>query len=76
MNVIRDQSSPKSLAQSTALLPLMASLKEQYPVTADAPNFDFWTGFREIKRCKESKSESEKKVKGYAIQFAMNHSVW
>ena len=25
------------------------------PVTAHAPNFDFWTGCREIKRCEESK---------------------
>ena len=32
-----------------------AELKEQYPVTAHAPNFDFWTGCREIKRCEESK---------------------
>ena len=31
------------------------TLKEQYPVTAHAPNFDFWTGCREIKRCEESK---------------------
>ena len=31
------------------------SLKEQYPVTAHAPNFDFWTGCREIKRWEESK---------------------
>ena len=30
-------------------------LKEQYPVTAHAPNFEFWTGCREIKRCEESK---------------------
>ena len=30
-------------------------LKEQYPVTAHAPNFDFWTGCREIKRREESK---------------------
>ena len=30
-------------------------LKEQYPVTAHAPNFDFWTECREIKRCEESK---------------------
>ena len=29
--------------------------KEQYPVTVHAPNFEFWTGFREIKRCEESK---------------------
>ena len=33
----------------------MSYLKEQYPVTAHAPNFDFWTGCREIKRCEESK---------------------
>ena len=26
-----------------------AELKEQYPVTAHAPNVDFWTGCREIK---------------------------
>ena len=32
-----------------------AILKEQYPVTAHAPNFDFWTRCREIKRCEESK---------------------
>ena len=31
------------------------NLKEQYPVTAHAPNFDFPTGCREIKRCEESK---------------------
>ena len=30
-------------------------LKEQYPVTAHAPNFDFRTGCGEIKRCGESK---------------------
>ena len=30
-------------------------LTEQYPVTAHALNFDFWTGCREIKRCVESK---------------------
>ena len=32
-----------------------AELKEQYPVTAHAPNVDFWTGCSEIKRCEESK---------------------
>ena len=31
------------------------SLKEQYSVNAHPPNFDFWTGCREIKRWKESK---------------------
>ena len=30
-------------------------LKEQYLVTAHVPNFEFWTGCREIKRCEESK---------------------
>ena len=30
-------------------------LKEQYPVTEHAPNFEFWTGSCEIKRCKDSK---------------------
>ena len=34
---------------------LKVSLKEQYPVTAHAPNFDFWTGCREMKRCEEGK---------------------
>ena len=39
-----------------AILQLVsAPLKEQYPVIAHAPNFDFWTGCREIKRCEESK---------------------
>ena len=33
----------------------LSKLKEQYPVTAHAPNFDFWTGCPEIKRCEESK---------------------
>ena len=33
----------------------LGNLKEQYPVTAHAPNFDFWTGCREIKRCEESR---------------------
>ena len=37
------------------LAPSLTSLKEQYPVTAHAPNFDFWTGCREIKRCEKSK---------------------
>ena len=34
---------------------IYVKLKEQYPVTAHAPNFDFRTGCREIKRCEESK---------------------
>ena len=32
-----------------------SKLMEQYPVTAHAPNFHFRTGYREIKRCEESK---------------------
>ena len=35
---------------------LWKSHLEQYPVTAHALNFDFWTGCREIKRCEESKT--------------------
>ena len=31
------------------------SLKEQYPVTAHVPNFDFISGRREFKRCEEGK---------------------
>ena len=31
------------------------SLKEQYSVNAHPPNFNFWTGCREIKRWEESK---------------------
>ena len=34
---------------------MIKKLKEQYRVTAHAPNFDFWIGCREIKRCEESK---------------------
>ena len=33
----------------------LLDLQEQYPLTAHAPNFDFWTGCREIKRCEESR---------------------
>ena len=38
-----------------------ATLKERYPVTAHASNFDFWTGCREIKRCEESIKENLEK---------------
>ena len=53
-----------SLAHSTSKCSTVAALqlqnwpnalKEQYPVTAHAPNFDFWTGCRKIKRCEESR---------------------
>ena len=45
-----------------------ALLKEQYPVTAHAPNLDFWTGCREIKRCEESTSTL--KNPGFASRLA------
>ena len=32
-----------------------SKLMEQYPVTAHVPSFHFRTGYREIKRCEESK---------------------
>ena len=32
----------------------IAPLKEQYPITVHAPNFYFWAGCREIKRCEEN----------------------
>ena len=38
------------------------SLKEQYPVMAHPPNFDFWTGCSEIKRCEKSKRTLQKSV--------------
>ena len=38
---------------------LILNLKEQYPVTAHAPNFDFWTGCREIKRCEEQENREK-----------------
>ena len=43
------------LRKSTTGYNLAKDLKEHYPVTAYAPNFDFRTGCREIKRCEESK---------------------
>ena len=46
---------PTSYAGAFPLCILVGSLKEQYPVTAHAPNFYFWTGCPEIKRCEESK---------------------
>ena len=44
-------------------------LKEQYPVTAHAPNFDFWTGCREIKRCEESKRTSKNPFASRLVEF-------
>ena len=43
------------LRKSTTGYDLAKDLKEQYPVTAHAPNFDFRTGCPEIKRWEESK---------------------
>ena len=43
------------LRKSTTGYNLGKDWKEHYPVTAHAPNFDFRTGCREIKRCEESK---------------------
>ena len=45
----------KRVAYKLSRLIIFDTLKEQYPVTAHAPNFDFWAGCREIKRCEESK---------------------
>ena len=44
-------------------------LQEQYPVTAHAPNFDFWTGCREIKRCEESKRTSKNPFASRLAEF-------
>ena len=44
-------------------------LKEQYPVTAHAPNFDFWTGCREIKRCEESKRTLKNPFASRLVEF-------
>ena len=48
-------SCPHSKLEPSPLRSLSPWLKEQYPVTAHASNFDFWTVFWEIKRCEESK---------------------
>ena len=45
----------KRMVKITSIFGSYRFLKEQYPVTAHAPNFDFWTGCPEIKGCKESK---------------------
>ena len=37
------------------LKPMTKTSQLKYPVTAYAPNLDFWTGCREIKRCEKSK---------------------
>ena len=48
------------------MLLVVCQLKEQYPVTARAPNFDFWRGCREIKRGEKSK-EGGVRVCGIAV---------
>ena len=47
------------------------NLKEQYPVNAHAPNFDFWTGCREIKRCEESKRTFKNPFASHLAGFNM-----
>ena len=44
-------------------------LKEQYPVTAHAPNFDFWTGCREIKKCKEGNRTLKNPFASHLAEF-------
>ena len=44
-------------------------LKEQYPVTAHAPNFDFRTGSGEIKRCEESKRSLKNPFASHLADF-------
>ena len=51
----REEGGFQALLTQLPLVIVCHELKEQYPVTAHAPNFDFWTGCREIKRCEESK---------------------
>ena len=48
---------PEKLTEETKfwISVMLTKLKEQYPVTAHAPNFDVRTGCREIKRCEESR---------------------
>ena len=43
------------IAKKNETMRICFLLKEQYPVTAHVPNFDFLTGCREFKRCEENK---------------------
>ena len=43
--------------------------KEQYPVIARAPDFEFWTGCREIRRCQESKGTSKNPFASRLAEF-------
>ena len=49
--------------------PLVALLKEKYPVTVHAPNFDFWTGCREIKRCEDGKKTLKNPFASHLAEF-------
>ena len=49
----------------------ICTLKEQFPVTAHAPNFDFWTGCREIRRWKESKRTLKNPFASRLAEFNM-----
>ena len=53
-------------------------LKEQYPVTAHVPNFDFLTGCCKFKRCEESKRTYTKTSRNYRsrINFSCHVSIW
>ena len=44
-------------------------LKEQYPITVHAPNSDFWTGCRKIKRCEESKRTLKNSFASHLVEF-------
>ena len=53
-------------------------LKEQYPVTAHVPNFDFLTGCCEFKWCEESKRTYTKTSQHYRsrINFSCQVLIW
>ena len=48
---------------------VLKTLKEQYPATAHAPDFDFRTGCREIKRCEKSKRASKNPFASRLAEF-------
>ena len=45
------------------------NLKKKYPVTAHAPNFDFWTGCHEIKRREESRRTMKNPFASRLVEF-------
>ena len=57
------------LRKSTTGYNLAKDWKEHYPVTAHAPNFDFRTGCREIKRCEESKRTLKSPFASRFVEF-------